>query len=137
MKCFIQVDLVENDEKVKVPELSFKHLSSTEANSRTMLCYTSFSRVSLSIIPIEIPFGSWDTKGSSNSFGLFKSILQFEKTFRLLEAQGPDPPDPPRSQDPSEHPGKILRTSREHQENTQRRSGENPTSNICDHLNTS
>ena len=72
--------------KVKVPELSFKHLSSTEANSRTMLCYTSFSRVSLSIIPIEIPFGSWDTKGSSNSFGLVESILQFEKTFRLLEA---------------------------------------------------
>ena len=96
--------------KVKVPEISFKHLSSTEANSRTMLCYTSFSRVSLSIIPIEIPFGSWDTKGSSNSFGLFKSILQFEKTFRLR--------DPPCSQDPSEHPGKILRTSREHQENT-------------------
>ena len=86
MKCLIQVKLIENDKKVKVPVLSFKHFASPEANSRTMLCYTSFSRVSLSIIPIEIPFGSWDTKGSSNPFGLFKSILQFEKTFRLLEA---------------------------------------------------
>jgi hypothetical protein len=83
---FIQVELVENDEKVKVPLLSFKHFALPEANSRTMLCNTSFSRVSLSIIPIEIPFGSWDTKGSLNSFGLLKSILQFEMTFRLLKA---------------------------------------------------
>ena len=86
MKCFIQVKLVENGVKVKVPVISFKHFASPEANSRTMLCYTSFSRVSLSIIPIEIPFGSWDTKGSLNSFGLLKSILQFEMTFRLLKA---------------------------------------------------
>ena len=38
MKCFIQVKLVENDEKVKVSVLSFKHFASPEANSRTMLC---------------------------------------------------------------------------------------------------
>ena len=49
MKCFIQVKLVENDEKVKVPVFSFKHFVSPEANSRTMLCNISFSRVSLFI----------------------------------------------------------------------------------------
>ena len=50
MKCFIQVKLIENDEKkVKVPVLSFKHFASPEANSRTMLCNISFSRVSLSL----------------------------------------------------------------------------------------
>ena len=32
--------------KVKVPVLSFKHFASLEANSRTMLCNISFSRVS-------------------------------------------------------------------------------------------
>ena len=37
MKCFTQVKLVENDEKVKVSVLSFKHFASPEANSRTML----------------------------------------------------------------------------------------------------
>ena len=107
--------------KVKVPELSFKHLSSTEANSRTMLCYTSFSRVSLSIIPIEIPFGSWDTKGSSKSFGLFKSILQFEQTFRLLaRGLGTRPPRPTTLTRPFrtswKNPENIQRTSREHLE---------------------
>ena len=52
MKCFIQVKLVENDEKVKVSVLSFKHFASPEANIRTsnaMLCNISFSRVSLSL----------------------------------------------------------------------------------------
>ena len=42
MKCFIQVKLVENDEKVKVSVLLFKHFASPDAKSRTMLRNISF-----------------------------------------------------------------------------------------------
>ena len=42
--------------------------------------------LSKSILPIEIPFVSGDTKISSNSFGSLKSILPFEMTSRLPEA---------------------------------------------------
>ena len=49
MKCFIQVKLVENGVKVKVPVISFKHFASPEVYSRTMLCNITFSSVSLSL----------------------------------------------------------------------------------------
>ena len=39
--------------------------------------------LSKSILPIEIPFWSWKTWGSSISFGSSKSIVSIEMTFRL------------------------------------------------------
>ena len=42
MKCFIQVKLVENGVKVKVPVISFKHFASPEVYSRAMLCNITF-----------------------------------------------------------------------------------------------
>ena len=45
-------------------------------------------RLSKSILPIEIPFGSLNTWGSSNSFGSSKFILSFEMTLRPSETWG-------------------------------------------------
>ena len=111
--------------KVKVPELSFKHLSSTEAKSRTMLCYTSFSRVSLSIIPIEIPFGSWDAKGIEFLW-IIKVHTSIWNDLQTTKGLGIRPPRPTTLTRPFrtswKNPKNIQRTSREHLEKIWRKS---------------